>query len=60
MVVLRRGGIPLHKLTLEIRSKLRVGHKVQVLEDGFGVHRPAARASPFPMQYEAVTSRPAM
>ena len=37
MVVLRRSGIPLHKLTLEIRRKLRVGHKVQVLEDGFGV-----------------------
>ena len=40
MVVLRRGCIPLHKLTLEIRSKLHVRHKVQVLEvqveNGFG------------------------
>ena len=28
-----RGGIPLHKLTLKIRSDLRVGHKLQVLEN---------------------------
>ena len=34
MVVLRCCGIPLHKHTLEIRSKLCVRHKVRVLEEG--------------------------
>ena len=28
-VVLRRGSIPLHKLTLEKRGEFRVGHKIQ-------------------------------
>ena len=36
-VVLRRCGIPLHKLTLEKRSEIRVRHKIQVLENGVGV-----------------------
>ena len=53
-VVLRRCGIPLHKLTLEKRGEIRVGHKMQVLENCVGVCLgKAIGASPAPMAYGA-------